>query len=199
MKKLLLSATVVAGLFAQPTIDSLQKQINELQKQLKELKAKQEAQNDRYYKKVAPITANNHLFWSFDLRTTYDAIFQETTAGGTITDYQSYPSKGKTDFKQGMQTAKKTYSNHIFTNRVILTGVYKPSDNLKATVKVEAYNMFGRNDATDMMGNPFQNVPWVANETPDDIDIRLKEAFFNYHFGDDLMFFYINMKSQQMK
>ena len=188
MRKLLISTVAVASLFATTNIDSLQKQINDLQQQLKELKVKQEAQNDRYYKKVAPITANSHLFWGLDLRTTYDAISQETTAGGIITDYQPYPSKGKTDFKQGKQTTKKTYSNHIFTNRVILTGVYKPSDNLKATVKVEANNMFGNNDASNMMANPFQNVPWVANETPDDINIRLKEAFFNYYFGDDFMF-----------
>ena len=74
MKKLLLSATGVAGLFAAPTIDSLQKQINDLEQQLKELKAKQTEQNDRYYKKVAPIVANNHLFWSYDLRTSFDFI-----------------------------------------------------------------------------------------------------------------------------
>ncbi|ACM92255.1 conserved hypothetical protein [Nautilia profundicola AmH] len=187
MKKLLLSATVVAGLFAAPTIDTLQKQINDLQQQLKELKAKQTEQNDRYYKKVAPIVANNHLFWSYDLRTTYDAIFQETTDGMGVTNVQMDPTTGQTVFTFAPVKGEKI-NNHIFTNRVILTGVYKPSDNLKATVRVEANNMFGSNDASNMMVNPFQNVPWVANETPDDINFRLKEAFFNYYFGDDLMF-----------
>jgi len=76
------------------------------------------------------------------------------------------------------------YNNNIFTNRVILTGVYKPSDALKATVKIEANNVFGMNDEN----GAWQNTPWYANETPDDITFRLKEAFFNYYFGDDLMF-----------
>ncbi len=187
MKKLLLSATVVAGLFAAPTIENLQKQINELQQQLKELKAKQEKQNDRYYKKVAPIVANNHLFWSYDLRTTYDAIFHETTDGMGVTSVQPDFVTGKTYYTFKPVKGTKT-NNHIFTNRVILTGVYKPSDNLKATVRVQANNMFGNSDAGNMMANPFQNLPWIANETPDDVQIRLKEAFFNYHFGDDFMF-----------
>jgi len=46
MKKLILSASVVASLFAAPTIESLQKQILELQKQLEELKAAQQKQNE---------------------------------------------------------------------------------------------------------------------------------------------------------
>lgn len=187
MKKLLLSATVVAGLFAAPTVDSLQKQINDLQKQLKELKAEQTAQNDRYYKKVAPIVTNNHLYWSYDLRTTYDAIFQDTTDGLGVTSVNPNPVTGETTYTFSPVKGKKV-NNHIFTNRVILTGVYKPSDSLKATVRIEANNMFGSNDAENMMTNPFQNLPWVANETPDDINFRLKEAFFNYFFGDDLMF-----------
>jgi hypothetical protein len=185
MKKLLLSATVVAGLFAAPTIDSLQKQINELQQQLKELKAKQETQNDRYYKKVAPIVANNHLFWNLDLRTTYDVIKEDVKSGmgyKTIVPNQD----GSVTFKDMGKIDSKTYKNHIFTNRVILTGVYKPSDNLKATVKAEVNNVFGMNAAD--RSSPYQNISWVANETPDDTNFRLKEAYFNYFFGDDFMF-----------
>jgi len=168
MKKLLLSASVVAGLFAQPTIDSLQKQINQLQQQLKELKAQQKAQNDRYYKKVAPIVSNDHLFWSYDLRTTYDHISQKV----------SQWSDGKNLYPE------KTYHNNILTNRVILTGVAKPSDNLKATVRIEANNIYGMSGEN----GAWENTPWFANETPDDITVRVKEAFFNYYFGDDFMF-----------
>jgi len=185
MKKLLLSATVVAGLFAQPTVDALQKQINELQQQLKELKANQEKQNDRYFKKVAPIVANNHLFWSYDLRTTFDAISEDTTGGPAFTVTGNSDNTVTMQMTGGTQD-KTSYGNQIFTNRVILTGVYKPSDALKATVKIEANNIFGMQAETSY--SPYQNVPWVANETPDDNNIRLKEAFFNYFFGDDLMF-----------
>ena len=187
MKKILLSATVVAGLFAAPSIESLQKQINELQQQLKELKANQQKQDERYYKKVAPVVTNNHLYWNLDLRTTYDAIFQETTNGMGVTSVTPNLSTGENVYTFNPVIGKKV-NNHIFTNRVLLTGFYKPNDNLKATVKIEANNMFGNNDASNMMTNPFQDVPWVSNETPDDINVRLKEAYFNYNFGDDLMF-----------
>jgi hypothetical protein len=182
MKKLLISATVVAGLFAAPTVDSLQKQINDLQKQLKELKAEQTAQDSRYYKKVAPIVTNSHLFWSYDLRTSYDAISKETTAGIL---YNVDPMTMVVS-PIGMQEGTKNHTGQVLSNRVILTGVYKPSDALKATVKIEANKVFGMN-SINQMSNPFQNVDWVANETPDDGTIRLKSAWFNWYF-DDFMF-----------
>ncbi len=169
MKQLFLSTTVIVGLFAAPNIDSLQKQINDLQQQIKELKAKQTEQNDRYYKKVAPIVTNNHLFWSYDLRTTYDFISQ------TVSEWMD---------SSNVLHPSKSYTNNILTNRVILTGVAKPSDNLKATVKIEANNIYGMNGEN----GTWQNTPWFANETPDDITLRVKEAFFNYEFGDDFMF-----------
>ena len=121
-----------------------------MQKQLKELKTKQEAQNDRYYKKVAPIVANNHLYWSYDLRSSFDFL--------------SYKMKDGTK-----------YTNNVLSNRVILTGVFKPSDNLKATVRVEANNIYGMNSVPQY--SPYNNISWVANETPDDTTIRIKEAF----------------------
>jgi len=186
MKKLLLSAGVIAGLFAAPTVDSLQKQINELQKQLKELKAKQTEQNDRYYKKVAPLVSNTHLFWSYDLRSSFDYIYQKTTSGPGYTTITPNPDGSVTfgGFNPNVPSDKLT--NNIFSNRVILTGVYKPSDNLKATVRIEANNIYGMNSETQY--SPYNNISWVTNETPDDTNIRLKEAFFNYYFGDDFMF-----------
>ena len=203
MKKLILSASVVASLFAAPTIESLQKQILELQKQLEELKAaqqkqnelkkeiedlkaKQEKQDDRYYKKVAPIVSNTHLFWSLDLRSSLDYIHQKTTSGAGYTKVTPNLDGTVTfsDFSQNI-TSKKYYNNILY-NRVILTGVYKPSDNLKATLKLQVNNMYGMNHSAN--NSPYNNISWVASETPDDTNVRLKEAFFNYYFGDDLMF-----------
>jgi len=157
MKKLLLSMSVVAGLFAQPTIESLQKQINELQKQLKELKQQQSSQNDRYYKKVAPIVSNNHLFWGLDIRSSLDYIFEKESDGNK-------------------------YTNNVFSDRVILTGVYKPQDNLKVTLKVEANNIAGMNGNSN---TAYDNSNATANETPDDTNLRVREAFFAYFFGED--------------
>jgi len=200
LKKILLSASVVAGLFAQPNVEQLQKQVEMLQKQLQALQAqlkevkqnqqkvekKVDEQNSRYYKKVSPVVANSHLFWGFDLRTAFDYIKKETTAGLTYNVAPDMTGASGHQFagKVTGQTTGKNYHGQVLQNRVILTGVYKPADNLKATVRVEANKVFGMNNI-NMMNQPFQNVDWVANETPDDLNIRIKEAFFNYYFGPD--------------
>ena len=165
MKKILLSASVVASLFAQPTVEELQQQINSLQKQLQEVKANQQKvekkvkyQNDRYYKKVGPIVSNTHLFFDADLRTTFDYLYQKTKNNNI-------------------------YTNNIFTNRLILSGVAQPADNLKFNLKIEANEMFGMNN--NDANSQYNNISWVANETPDDTNIRIKEAYFNYWFGKD--------------
>jgi hypothetical protein len=158
MKKLVLSALAVGALFAQSTSTDLEAKIKQLEAQIKELK--QIALSNQ--KKVNPIAANNHLYWQYRLQTNADFI-QYKLVGGD----------------------KK--SNNVFTNKVLLTGVAKPSENLKATLRIEAYNIFG------MDGNPYamlQNNNALASETPDDTGIRVRDAFFNYNFGPDngLMF-----------
>jgi hypothetical protein len=173
MKKILLSASVIAGLFAQPTIEELQKQIQMLQKELQQLKENQqkvekkvEKQNERYYSKVSPIVSNTHLFLSFDLRTSYDRIEEKTS------DY--------TD-SNGNKHGEEKYSNSIFSNRIELIGVAQPAENLKANLVLQANNIFGMNREN----GPFQNVSWISSETPDDTTVRVKEAYFNYWFGPD--------------
>ena len=189
MKKLIISALAVGALFAQTNSESLEKQIKELKAKLAQVE--QLALTNQ--KKVNPLAANSHLFWSYDLRTTFDFIKEKTTNG---VKYSVAPSQTPhaidvtvplTNGKPTI-TPKETYVNRIFTNRVILTGVAKPGENLKATVRIEANNIFGMSPEEDY--SPYQNVPWVANETPDDINVRVKEAFFNYWFGPDngLMF-----------
>ena len=186
MKKVIFSVSVVASLFANPTIESLQKQINDLQEKLKELKTKQEKQEDRYYKKVAPVVSNTHLFWSLDLRSSFDYIYQQTKSGAGYTQVTPNPNGTVTFSEFSQNIPSKKYYNNILSNRVILTGVYKPSNNLKATLKLQVNNMYGMNNSAK--NSPYNNISWVANETPDDINVRLKEAFFNYYFGEDLMF-----------
>lgn len=197
MKKFLLSASVVAGLFAQPTVDQLQKQIEQLQQQLNQLKASQQKvekkvdeQNDRYYKKVSPVVVNSHLFFSLDLRSAYDVITKETTDGIGYKAIPNFLSPG--DFiinPTGMQD-KKTHTGQVLSNRFIVTGVAKPSDNLKATIKLEVNKVFGPASDINMVDAPFQNFDWVANEDADDDTVRVKSAWFNYFFGPDngLMF-----------
>ncbi len=162
MKKLMLSTLAVGMLFAQADNASLEKQIKELKAKLEKVE-KMAIQNQ---KKVNPIAANNHLFLSYDLQTTFDFI----------------------EYKMNKAANEDKLTNNIFTNRVTLTGVAKPAENLKATLKLEANAIFGMN--SELQYSQFNNISWVANETPDDLNLRIKQAFFNYHFGPDngLMF-----------
>jgi len=155
MKKLLISVVAVGTLFAQPTITKLQQQINSLQKQLKELKASQENTAEDL-QQVKRAHYEDHISFHYDLRSSVDYLYYEMKSG-------------------------EKYHNNILSNRVTLTGLAKVSDNLKATLKIEANNIFGMNDAD----NKYDNQNSFANETPDDTDLRVKEAFFNYTFGED--------------
>jgi hypothetical protein len=179
MKKILLS-TISAGLiFAQPTNEELVKKLNDLQKQIQELQAiikkNQQAikKNKKIIKKnkkkivknknkVNAFASNDHLYWGFDLRTSYDSITKKTRDG-------------------------KAYDGNVLSNRVNLSAMYKPSDNLKVNLELQANKLFG---SSNMTNAPYTNNDWVANETPDDNTVRLKEAYFNYFFGPDngLMF-----------
>jgi len=179
MKKLLLSTLAVGALFAQNNSADLEAKIKNLEKQVAELK-KMAITNQQ---KINPIAANNHLFWSYDLRTTFDAISEKTTSGMGYTKVTPNQDGTVTFGGFNPNVPSKTYKNRIFTNRIILTGVAKPSENLKATLRIEANNIFGMN--SEKSYSPYNNISWVANETPDDINVRVKEAFFNYHFGPD--------------
>jgi hypothetical protein len=168
MKKLLISSVAVASLFAQPTIEQLQKQLEALQAQIQELKKAQEAQA-KAVKEVKTSQENtaaslqqvkrahyeDHINFHFGIRTSVDALHYKTKSG-------------------------KKFDNTVLSNKVSLTGLAKVNDNLKATLKLEAYNAFG-------MNYPRQNANsnWTASETPDDTSVRVKEAFFNYFFGED--------------
>jgi len=162
MKKLLMSSFAFSLLFSQNVqteLENLKAKILNLEKQVKVNKQLAEDAD----KKVNPLYANDHLYWSYDLRTALDYIYYKTKSN-------------------------KKYVNNILSNRVTLTGVARPADNLKATLVIEANNIFGMNSQEQY--SPYQNISWVVNETPDDTNIRVKQAFFNYHFGPDngLMF-----------
>ena len=168
MKKLLISTVAVGSLFAAPSIEELQKQLQVLQTQIQELKKAQETQAKevKEVKSSQEKVAENlqgvkqahyedHINFHFSIRSALDAIHYKTTSG-------------------------KVLDNTVLSNKVNLTGFAKVNDSLRATLKLEAYNAFGMNySETDA------NVNWIANETPDDINVRVREAFFNYFFGED--------------
>jgi regulator of replication initiation timing len=115
--------------------------------------------------KINPVAANDHIYWSYDLKSNFDYLYYETSSD-----------------------PKNILTNTVFSNRVRLTGIAKPSDNLKATLQLEANNIYGM--SSQLQYSPYQNISWVASETPDDTNLRVKQAFFNYFFGPNngLMF-----------
>jgi hypothetical protein len=168
MKKVLISAVAVASLFATPTIDELQQQIINLQKQLTELKKNQQEIKTSQENTATSLQAvkqahyEDHINFHYDLRSSIDFLNYKTKSG-------------------------KKYSNNIMSNRVILQGVVKPQDNLKATLTLEANNIFGMT-GRDKNAKMYDNSNWTASETPDDSNLRVKEAFFNYFFGEDAQY-----------
>ena len=154
MKKLLISTVAVASLFATPSIEDLQKQIKDLQTQLQEVKQSTQDTADSL-QQVKAAHYEDHINFHFGIRTSADYLYYKMKNGDK-------------------------YTNNVLSNRVRLTGLAKVSDNLKATLMIEANNMFGMNTPAN-----YDNSNWTANETPDDSNIRVKEAFFNYFFGED--------------
>jgi hypothetical protein len=154
MKKLLISALGASLMFAANNTN-LEAKIKKLEKELQELKnVAYENQN-----KINPISANDHLYWSYEIRSSLDFIQYKLTNGD-----------------------KK--ANNILSNRVRLRAVAKPSDNLKGNLEIEANNIYGMNGNNYPMSVAFDNSNWTANETPDDTTLRISQAFFNYWFGD---------------
>jgi len=135
-------------------------EIRKLKKELKEVKKRQKISRNIYFKKIAPMLANNHLYWNLGLRSTFDFVDYKTKSG-------------------------KKYTNNILSNRVDLKGVYKVDDGLKTVVEIEANNIYGMNNINRT--SPYNNISWVASETPDDTTLRVKKAYFLWHFGDGYM------------
>ena len=105
MKKLLISAVAVASLFAEVSVDDLQKQITDLQTQLKELKSNQE-RTASSLQLVKQTHYEDHINFHFDMRSSLDIIHYKMKDG-------------------------TTYSNNILSNKVELMGLAKVDDNLK--------------------------------------------------------------------
>jgi len=156
MKRLLLSSMAVGLLFAGNTNTDLEAKVKKLEKEIAQLQ--KEVNTNR--EKVNPISANDHIYWGFDLRSSLDFIKYKLSNGD-----------------------KKT--NNILSNRVILKGLYQPSDNLKLNFELQANSVFGMNGDNNATTLGYDNSSWTADETPDDTNLRVKEAYFNYFFGED--------------
>ena len=162
---LLIGAALSSSAFAAD--DSLKQEIETLKVQMAELKNAQSKINvDDLEAQVSEIKAHDagdNIKWDVDFRTAYDYI-----------DYK---------VNSGMIPVGDT-KNGIWTNKLILGMSEQPTNNLVFKGSLAAYKMFGNNSATAY--NPFQNMDWYASESPDDLTIRLREAYFLYmgNMGD---------------
>jgi len=163
MKKILLSTFAIGALFAANTNSDLdlKTKVNKLEKEVAQLKT----MLNRTKNKVNPIASNDHIYWGFDLRSSVDFIQYKLSNGD-----------------------KK--ANNILSNKILLKGLYKPSDDLKVNFVLQANNIYGMNGNNNPQTLANDNSGWTANETPDDSNVRVKEAFFNYWFGDENQFMF---------
>lgn len=163
---------------AQGTIQQTQTTLQETQTTMKE---EQVAQSDML-SKVNAQSANDNIKWDIDLRSAFHSI-----------DYQ-YANDAKTYAvdSNGYRTgaiindpkAGKKYSNDsLFTNRLWLGMGSKVNDDLFFSGQVSANYYWGADNAYHP--NMSQDMGWESSSAPHDADLRLRQAYFVYKFGND--------------
>jgi hypothetical protein len=183
---LILSTTVHADEAAlQKQIEMLMKRIEQLEKaqgnivqtqtSLQEsqttIKEEQTAQGD-LLSKVNAQSANDNIKWDIDLRSAFHSI-----------DYK-YADDAKTHSGAADANAGKKYSNSsLFTNRLWLGMGSKVNDNLFFNGQVAANYYWGADNAYHP--NMSQDMGWESSSAPHDADLRLRQAYFVYKFGND--------------
>ncbi|MDD5159116.1 MAG: DUF3373 family protein [Sulfuricurvum sp.] len=183
MKKISLSivvATVVSGsLFAdeaamQAQINMLMQKIEKLEKaqgivqeNQTELKETQVTQGD-ILSKVNSQSANDNIKWDIDFRSAYHNI-----------GYQ-YADNAKTRTGVSDSLAGKNFSNpSLLTNRLWLGMGSKVNDNLFFNGQLAAYYNWGADT------NVAEDKIWQESSRPNDVTVRLRQAYLVYKFGQD--------------
>ncbi|BDY13058.1 DUF3373 family protein [Hydrogenimonas cancrithermarum] len=163
MKKLIAMSTaaaVAATMSFASSDDDLRAELEALKKEVSALKQQTKGIKAKKLKKqISQLKAaalNDNIKWNVDFRTAYDVI------GYKYAD-------GASDW------------NQIFTNRLWLGMGYAPTSNLTFKGTLSYYKMYGQLPDPKMGFNYFD---WVVNETPNDGQLRVKEAYWLY-FGDD--------------
>jgi len=164
MRNTLLSATaLLAALSAAATADdaAVQAQIDALNKKILQLEKKNLSQ-DRMLSRVNKQSANDNIKWDIDFRTAYDNLDYKREGGGGV----SNPS--------------------LFTNRLWLGMGAAPTDNLTFIGQIALYSTWGGNNLP--ANDPFQDVNWRASSKPDNITLKLRQAYFIYTFDKTAAF-----------
>jgi len=153
MKKILLSAAVISGLFLNAYADDvsdLKAEIEALNKKVTKL----ENQQKRTKKSLAKVRAHDafdNIKFDIDFRTSYD--------------YISY------------KTPTKTYTNDaLYSNRLWLGMGYQPTKNMIFKGQLSFNKAFGAD--TNNRGGGYDAFDWVVNETLTDDTLKVREAYW---------------------
>jgi len=162
MKKLIsmsVAAAVATTMSFASSTDDLRAELEALKKEVAALKKQTKGLKAKKIKKqisqLKSAALNDNIKWSVDFRTAYDVI------GYKYAD-------GTSDW------------NQIFTNRLWLGMGFAPTSNLIFKGTLSYYKMYGQLPDPKMGFNYFD---WIVNETPNDGQLRVKEAYWLY-FGD---------------
>ncbi|WP_353661609.1 DUF3373 family protein [Hydrogenimonas sp. SS33] len=136
-------------------LEALKKEVQALKQQTKGLKVKRLKHQISELKAAA---LNDNIKWNVDFRSAFDYVNYEY-------------NDGRSDV------------NQIFTNRLWLGMKYAPTQNLSFIGTLSYYKMYGQMTKQAQPG--FQYFDWIVNETPNDGQLRVKEAYFIY-FGNDI-------------
>ena len=144
----------------QAQIDALKAQIEQLQKtqdaKIAKLEKKQK-QTQKNLTKVKIHDAYDNIKWNIDFRSAYEYL----------------------DYK--LKDGKSVENPALLTNRLWLGMAASPVKNLIFKGQLATYSTWGGNNlsATDS----FQNVNWRASSEPDDLKVKVRQAYFTYTFN----------------
>lgn len=144
----------------QSQIDALKTQLEQLQKLQNEKIAKLEKKTNHNTKKISKVNmmaSHDNIKWNLDFRTAYQNLNYKLKNNGSV----SNPS--------------------IFTNRLWLGMAASPVSGLIFRGQIAAYSTWGGNNLP--ANDPFQNVNWRASSKPDDVTLKVRQAYFIYTFN----------------
>jgi len=193
LKHLSLAAALIISTITHADEAALQKQIEMLMKRIEQLekaqgsivqtqttlqetqttlKEEQSAQSD-LLSKVNAQSANDNIKWDIDLRSAFHSI-----------DYHyADDAKDRTGAADTVHAGKKYSNDSLFTNRLWLGMGSKVNDDLFFSGQVAANYYWGADNATHQ--NMSQDMGWESSSSPHDADLRLRQAYFVYKFGND--------------
>ncbi len=144
---------------------------------LQEIKEEQTAQSDML-SRVNAQSANDNIKWDLDFRSAYhntaynytdDAVKRSKIAGNTYTRA----------YNNGSDAGKKHRNPSLLTNRLWLGMGSKVNDDLFFYGQLAAYYNWGA-DTTAA-----EDKIWQESSRPNDVDVRIRQAYFVYKFGND--------------